>query len=123
MAHPVSFDDVKRRVVEFGVRATIITVTADSKPHVVTAVLEIDDDRLVTHVGKRTCANLAERPQLTLTWLPTDGDEYQLILDGHADRVGEPDERGVSELAIEIEGGILHRLAGLPTPGPSCIAL
>ena len=123
MASAVSFDDVRRRVVEYGQRATVITITADSKPHVVTAVIEIEDDRLVTHVGKRTQANLAERPHLTVTWLPSAGGEYQLILDGHADRVGEPDERGVSEVAIEIDGGILHRLAGLPTPGPSCIAL
>jgi len=123
MASAVSFDDVRRRIVEFGDRATLVTVTANSKPHVVTAVIEIEDDRLVTHVGSRTHANLAERPHLTLTWLPSEGEEYQLILDGHADRVGAPDERGVSEVAIEVDGGILHRLAGLPTPGPSCIAL
>lgn len=123
MAAAVSFDDVRRRIAEFGARATLVSVNANSKPHVVTAFIEIQNDRLVTHVGKRTHANLAERPHLTLTWLPSGSEEYQLILDGHADRIGEPDAGGVSEVAIEIDGGILHRLAGLPTSGPSCIAL
>ena len=122
MTSDVSFDDVKRRIVEFGDRATLITVSADCRPHVVTVIIEVDGDRLVTRVGARTCANLADRPHLTLTWPPSGGDEYQLILDGRADRVG-PEDHKVSEIAIEIERGILHRLAGLPTSGPSCLAL
>lgn len=123
MTRTVNFDDVKRRIVEFGDRTTIITVNADGKPHVVTAIIEIKRDRLLTQVGARTHTNLVERPALTLTWIPPIGDEYQLILDGHADGVGEPDSQGVSEITIAIDSGILHRLAGLPAPGPSCIAL
>ncbi|TML20188.1 MAG: pyridoxamine 5'-phosphate oxidase family protein [Actinobacteria bacterium] len=123
MTRTVDFDDVRRRIVEFGDRATMITVTDDNRPHVVTAIIEIEGDRLLTTVGSRTHANLAERPSLTLTWMPSPGDDYQLILDGHAESVGQTDGKDVSEITIAIDRGILHRLAGLPTPGPSCIAL
>ncbi len=63
------------------------------------------------------------RPQLTLTWEPRDAGEYQLILDGVVDDIGTPNDGGVGEIAIDVERGILHRLAELPEPGPSCLAL
>lgn len=119
----VEFAEVRRRIPEFGERATVITVTPAGLAHVVTAVVEIGADRLLIRVGARTRSNLTAQPHLTLTWEPRAGGEYQLILDGYADRIGDPADQGVSQISIAIEGGILHRLAGLPEPGPSCIAL
>ncbi len=46
MSRDVDFSDVRHRVREFGERATLITVTADGLPHVVTAIIAIDPDRL-----------------------------------------------------------------------------
>lgn len=123
MSRPVDFADVRRRVTEFGERATVVSVTADGKPHVVTAAIELRDERLLTRVGSRTHANLTARPHLTLTWQPVPGGEYLLLLDGFAETIGEPNADGVSEITIRVDSGILHRLAELPVPGPSCIEL
>ena len=123
MSRTVEFADVHRRITEFGERATLITVTPDNKPHVVTAVIHVIGDRLITRVGARTAANLAQRPDLTLTWPPLSGGEYMLILDGATELHGDADSEGVTEITIHVERGILHRLAELPTSGPSCIAL
>ena len=40
-----------------------------------------------------------------------------------AEQVGGPDERGVSVVTVAVDGGILHRLAGLPAGVPTCRAL
>jgi hypothetical protein len=127
MAHQVAFDDVRRAMSDFGSRATVITVADSLRPHVVTAVVGVDGERLVVDVGASTRANVVAHPDLTLVWNPPDdsvfGGEYQLILDGTADYVGPPDDRGVSTVRIGVVGGILHRLAGLPDGPPSCKSL
>ena len=79
--------------------------------------------QLIAEVGSRTRSNLLDRPGLALVWNPEGDGEYQLILDGIADRVGDPNERGVSRVRISVPGGILHRLAGLPDGPPSCRSL
>lgn len=123
VSRAVEFTDVHRRIDEFGGRATLITVTTDHKPHVVSAMIEIIGDRLVTSVGSRTIANLTERPDLTLTWQPPPGGDYLLILHGTAESIGDAGPDDVTEITIHVERGILHRLAALPTSGPSCISL
>lgn len=123
MSRTVEFADVHRRITEFGQRACLITVTTDNTPHVVTTLIEITGERLRTCVGSRTRANLTAQPRLTLTWQPTPGGDYVLILDGRAESLGEPDAAGVTEITIDVDRGILHRLAELPTPGPSCVSL
>jgi hypothetical protein len=56
-------------------------------------------------------------------WNPDGDREYQLILDGTAEHVGEPNEREVSTVRIAVVGGILHRLASLPEGPPTCQSL
>jgi hypothetical protein len=121
--HQAEFEDVRRLIGEFGPRATLVTVGESLRPHIVTAMIAIDGDRLITDVGSRTRANAIDRPDLTLVWNPKGDREYQLILDGTAEHVGDPNERQVSTLRIEVEGGILHRLAGLPEGPPTCLSL
>ncbi|MEQ1702063.1 MAG: pyridoxamine 5'-phosphate oxidase family protein [Ilumatobacteraceae bacterium] len=123
MSRTVEFADVQRRITEFGERATLITVTADHRPHVVTGLIQPIGDHLATRVGSRTAANLAERPAITLTWSPLPGGDYILILDGTAELNGDPGSDGVTEITISVERGILHRVAELPASGPTCIAL
>jgi hypothetical protein len=123
MAHQADFDEVRRLIGEFGPRATLVTVTESLRPHVVTVMIGVDGGRLVADVGLRTRSNVIGHPDLTVVWNPVDGGEYQLILDGTAEGVGEPDERDVSTLRIAVVGGILHRLAGLPEGPPTCRSL
>jgi hypothetical protein len=122
MARPVDHTDAARRITEFGDRALLVTTGDDSSPHVVTALVAIGPDHLSVRVGPRTRHNVAHRPRITLTWLPVDNGEYQLILDGEVVALDPPDEHGVSHASIVIDRGILHRLAGLPR-GPACIAV
>ena len=123
MSHPVELADVKRRVTEFGERASLITVNADSKPHVVSAIIAFVGDRLHARVGSRSKTNVVGHPHVTLTWQPPSGDEYMLILDGFVEAIGDPGTDGVADITVRVESGILHRQAELPTPGPSCVAL
>ena len=123
MSRDIHFDDVRHGISAFGETATFITVNDTSTPHVVTAIIQVGDHRLVAEVGSRTRDNLTRRPDLALVWNPVDGGEYQLILDGVADRIGDPNEQGVSTVSIAVTRGILHRLAGLSTDGPSCLAV
>ncbi len=123
MAHAAAFDDVRRAVSGFGPRATVITVAESLRPHVVTAVVGVDGESLLIDVGAGTRANLTVHPDLVLAWHPPGDGEYQLILDGTAEQIGAPDERGVSTVRVAVAGGILHRLAGLPDGAPSCRSL
>ena len=123
MSHTSEFADVRRAVELFGATATLITVNESLSPHVVSAVITVEDGQLIAEVGSRTRSNLLDRPGLALVWNPEGGGEYQLILDGIADRVSDPNERGVSRVRISVPGGILHRLAGLPDGPPSCRSL
>ena len=85
---------------------------------------QVADGRLMTRVGQRTATNLAERSALSLVWQPVDGGEYQLIVDGVAEHVDAAEgPEGVAAISIVVTRGILHRLAGLPNDGPSCVAL
>ena len=124
MAREVEFADVRRRLAEFGDRATLITVTGSNTPHAVSTVVEVVDDRLRTRVGQRTTDNLAEHSALCLVWQPPDGGEYQLIVDGIAEQADAvTGDDGVTAISIVVTSGILHRLAELPGDGPSCVAL
>lgn len=123
MAHEAHFDDVRRLIGELGSRATLVTVTESLRPHIVSAMIGVDGDRLVADVGSRTRSNVIDHPGLTLVWNPVGDGEYQLILDGTAEHIGEPNECDVSTVRIAVVGGILHRLAGLPEGPPTCRSL
>jgi len=123
MTHQSAFSDVQRAVADFGPRATIVTVGDGLRPHIVTAMVSVEGDRLLVGVGARTRANVTARPDLALVWNPPAGGEYQLILDGTVERIDDPGATGASMLRIAVAGGILHRLAGLPEDAPSCKSL
>ena len=120
MARPVAFDAVISEVRRFGPLATLVTVTTASAPHVCTVRLAIDKERLIAKVGSRTRENLMENPAMTLTWTPEDSD-YQLILDGTASVDDDPGVDGLHLARIEVDQGILHRIAGRAGSGPSCL--
>jgi hypothetical protein len=123
MGRAVELSDVVPEIERFGALATLITVGGSGAPHVGSVLVEVGDDRLVVRVGATTAANIDQRPEVSLSWLPSAGGDYQLILDGVARRDGEADGDGLTPIAIGVERGILHRLAGRADAGPTCLPL
>lgn len=63
----------------------LITVGADLRAHTVAVRPVLSDGLLrVDGLGRRTWANLAERPLVSLVWPPTEDGGYTLIVDGSA---------------------------------------
>ena len=65
-SHDVAFEDVCRRISEFGDRAALITVTAPNTPHVVSAVLDISEGRLLARVGAAYPSQSVDAPNSLL---------------------------------------------------------
>jgi hypothetical protein len=110
---PVDVERLQEQTETFGSLAYVVTVNDDGRPHVVSAAVTWQGDRLLAGAGRRTGANAAARPSVTLLWPATvesDGDEpgFSLLVDGSAELVGE-------QIAIRPESAILHRTATAPT--------
>lgn len=64
-------------------RAYLVTIGDDARAHVVDVSTTLRDDTLIiADPGRRTRANVAARPSVTLVWPPTDPDDHSLIMDG-----------------------------------------
>ena len=96
--------------------AYLLTVGDDARAHVVAVTTTLADDTLlVAGLGRRTRANLAARPSVTLVWPPADPSDYSMIVDGVGSLRGD-------ELAVAPTRAVLHRPA-LPqttTTGGGC---
>jgi hypothetical protein len=108
---------------EFGSTASLVTVSEDGTPHVVSVVVGTDGERLTVDVGTRTRENVSSRPNATLVWFPPHGGNYQMIVDGVVEQIGDKNADDLSAVSITVTRGILHRLAGLAESGPTCITL
>jgi hypothetical protein len=138
----VDLQALRDRLGDFGSRAFLVTVGDDGRPHVVSVHVGTDGDRLVVAAGRRTSANVATRPDVTLLWAsPVDpgvlvepGDsgcsegsfepdqpvalgEYGLIVDG----AGELVDADPPAVAIRPTAAVLHRLADAAGDGPACV--
>jgi Pyridoxamine 5'-phosphate oxidase len=137
----VDLQALRNRVGDFGSRAFLVTVGDDGRPHVVSVHVDTDGELLVVAAGRRTSANVAARPAVTLLWpAPTSVgvmvdatdtgcdrtpdsadfvalDEYGLIVDG----AGELVDSDPPAVAIRPTAAILHRLADTAGDGPSCV--
>lgn len=121
MGQPVGTSELPSHLDRYGRRATVVTVSDESRPHVGTSLVEIDGDAIVFRVGPRAGGFLTERPDVTLTWSPPPGDDYQLIVDATAREIAE-DGDGF-RVAATVHTGIRHRVADATGSGASCIPL
>lgn len=116
MSVPVDLAALEATAVALGDEALLVTVTEASTPHVVSSMVRWRDGRIETGAGRRTAANVVDRPEVTLLWpTPHDG-AYRLIVDGHATVTGET-------ITITPTFAVLHRIAGAPGDGPNCVAV
>lgn len=85
--------------------AYLLTIDHSERAHVVAVHPTLANDTLlVGNPGRKTHANLAAHPLVTLVWPPTDPRDYSLILDG----VGSTRN---DKLAITPTRAVLHRPA------------
>ncbi len=96
--------------------AYLMTVTDDGRVHVVAITPSVTEGALrVDEVGRRSTANLAARPNISLVFPPRDVGGFSLIVDGDAAADGDA-------VVITPTTAVLHRPApasGMDT-GSSC---
>lgn len=106
MSIAVELDDLPAKVAGRTGQAYLVTIR-ESRPHVVAvAPAPGPDGTLVVGAGRRTSANIAERPEVTLLWPVDAGDpKHSLLVDGTA----APGTDGET-LVITPTSAILHRV-------------
>ncbi len=106
MSIAVELDDLPVRIAGRTGQAYLVTIR-DSRPHVVSVAPAAGvDGELVVGAGRRTSANIAEHPEVTLLWPVDDGDpKHSLLVDGTA----APGDDGET-LVITPTSAILHRV-------------
>ncbi len=120
MSLAVDLEGLDERIAEFGPAAFLVTVGDDGHPHVVSVAVARDGDRLATRAGRRTRANLAARPILTLLWPAGPGGQYSLLVDGEV-AAGGPGADDDPTVAVTPTHAVLHRVADAPGEGPTCL--
>ena len=114
MSEPVDLDALEATATALGPAALLATVTDASTPHVVSTLVRWADGRIETGAGRRTAANIAIHPRVTLLWPERHGDAYRLNVDGDATVTGET-------VTVTPTFAVLHRIAGAAGDGPTCL--
>ncbi len=110
MSVSVSLERLGEQVEQFGSWPYLVTVSADGRPHAVSARVDWDGSVFRGSVGRHSRANATERPAaVSLLWPPYEPGGYSLIVDGAAAVDGD------GSLTVTPSGGVLHR-TGPPRP-------
>ena len=117
MSIPVPLDGLRAAIAERGGTAYLLTVTEDARPHAVHTPVRWEGDVLAAEVGKRTAANAARRPAVSLLFPVRAAGDYSLIIDGTAVVDEQPDGHRVR---IAPTKAVLHRPAASPDPASPC---
>ena len=117
MTVPVPLDRLRAAVAERGAAAYLLTVSDDGRAHAVHVPVEWQGDALAASVGKRTAANAAARPAVSLLFSVRAEGDYSLIVDGSAAVV--PGGDGPTVL-VTPSRAVLHRAAAAPDPASTC---
>jgi hypothetical protein len=109
MSVPIPLEGLRTALAERGEIAYVLTVSEDGRPHAVHGRVRWEGDALATQVGRRSTANAAARPFVSLLYpVRSDGD-YSLIVDGTATIAGDA-------LLVTPVKAVLHRPAPAPDP-------
>jgi hypothetical protein len=120
MSIPVALERLRAEAARFALSPYLLTVTGEGRPHAVATPAKWREGVWVARVGRRTAGNVAERPDVSLLWPPSEPGGYSLIVDGRAVLEGDGDD---AVAVITPLRGVLHRPAAAPLPeGSSCSA-
>lgn len=103
MTIPVPLDGLRAALAERGA-AYLLTVSEDARPHAVHVPVAWQGEELAVEVGKRSAANAAARPLVSLLFPLRAAGDYSLIVDGRASADGQ-------RLLIAPLKAVLHRPA------------
>jgi hypothetical protein len=118
MSIPVALEKLSAEVARLGPSPYLLTVAEDGRPHAVAVAASWEGEALVARVGKRSAANVAARPLVSLLWPPGEAGGYSLIVDATAALRGSGEE---VQVRLTPTRGVLHRPAsGPPAPGSAC---
>lgn len=115
MSVAVPLEKLRVVMAERGGGAYLLSVGDDASPHAVHVQVAWEGDALATEVGRRSAANAASRPAVSLLFPLRSADDYSLIVDGTAVARGESGRLFITPLRA-----VLHRPAAAPDPGSSC---
>jgi hypothetical protein len=119
MSISVPLEKLCAALAERGGSAYLLTVSDDARPHAVHVSVCWEGDLLAAEAGKRSIANAAARPAVSLLYpVRADGD-YSLIVDGTAIVDAQPERQRV---LITPTKAVLHRPAVAPDPTAACEA-
>ena len=93
----------------FGATAYVLCGGADGRPHISHATVTLDGGALHFAAGRRSAANMTERPLVAVLWPPFEPGGFSLIVDA----VAEVHENGVRLVPTN---AVLHRPAPVPSP-------
>ncbi len=116
MSIPVDLDELAAAMADYPT-AFLVTVNEDLRVHAVQVHPKLSDGALrIAEPGRRTSANLAARPNVTVLFPPYEVGGYTLLVDGHASPAGSPDgaPAGAKGVAIVPAAAVLHRAASSP---------
>lgn len=107
MSVPVSLEKLRESIERFGALAYLLTTGGDGRPHAVSVHVSWDGDEIAARAGRRTVANAAERPLVSLLWAPVADDGFSLIVDGAATVISD-------RVSVRPTTAVLHRQASAP---------
>jgi len=119
MSIAVPLDGLRAALEERSGCAYLLTISEDARPHAVHVPVRWEGDLLAAEVGKRSAANAAARPSVSLLYPVRAADDYSLIVDGTA---AVTSRENAQWLLITPIKAVLHRPATSPDPTSSCSA-
>jgi hypothetical protein len=115
MSIPVGLDELAAQIAVFGSTPYLLTVSDEARAHAVSVAVSWANGGLTCSVGRRTAANAASRPDVSLLWPPHEPAGYSLIVDGLAEPAAAP-----GAVTVRPQRAVLHRSAASPDPDSSC---
>ena len=115
MSVAVELERLQQEVARFGATPYLLTVSDDGRPHATVVTVAWSGEALVAGVGRKSAANVGERPAVSLLWAPVDAEGFSLIVDGRGTVTGE-------QVTVQPERAILHRQRA-DGPGSDCVRL
>jgi hypothetical protein len=93
----------------FGTVPMLLTVDGDGRPRASAVSVVWDGATARVRAGRKSVANAADRPLVSLLWPAPPGERFALLVDGETRGTEpDPDPKDGGYVTVEALGGILH---------------